>query len=89
VQKRVVTIVNRLGVHARAAAKLVTLCYRYRSSITLHANGRRANGRRLIAILTLSAGLGAQLHIEASGPDEALAVAAIERLVSNGFGEAE
>ena len=86
-QKREVTIVNRLGLHARAAAKLVTLCQRYQSAVTLHANGRRADGRRLIALLALSASLGVQLSIEVNGPDEARAVSAIARLVTDGFGE--
>ena len=86
-QKRDVQIVNRLGLHARAAAKLVTLCTRYQSAITLYANGKRADGRHLMALLMLSASLGAQLSIEASGPDEAKALSAITRLISDGFGE--
>ena len=88
-QKREVKIVNRRGLHARAAAKLVTLCTRYQSAVTVYANGRRADGRRLMALLMLSASLGAQLAIEASGPDEAKAMTAITRLISDGFGEGE
>ena len=86
-QKREITIVNRLGLHARAAAKLVTLCTRYQSAVTVYANGKRADGRRLIALLMLSASLGVQVSIEASGPDEAKAMSAITRLISDGFGE--
>ena len=82
-----VRIVNRLGLHARAAAKLVTLCTRYQSAVTVHANGRRADGRRLMALLMLSASLGAQVFIEVSGPDEARAIGAITRLVTDGFGD--
>ena len=85
--EREMTIVNRLGLHARAAAKLVTLCSRYSSSIVLVANGRLANGRHLMAILMLSASMGAQISIQASGPDEVQALAAVTRLVSSGFGE--
>ena len=88
-QKRVVKIVNRLGLHARAAAKLVTLCSRYQSAVTLYVNGKRANGRHFIALLMLSASLGSQVAIEASGPDEAKVVTAITRLISDGFGEGE
>ena len=88
-QKRVVKIVNRLGLHARAAVKLVTTCSRYQAAVTLHANGRRANGKHLIAILMLSASLGAQISIEASGPDEAKALSAVTRLITDGFGEGE
>ena len=86
-EKREVTIPNRLGLHARAAVKLVSVCMRYTASVTLLANGRRANGRRLIALLMLSAAMGARVSIEASGPDEKRAVVAIERLITNGFGE--
>jgi phosphocarrier protein HPr len=87
VEKRQVTIRNRLGLHARAAAKLVTLCVRFQSSVVLFANGRRADGRHLIALLMLSAAMGVQVSIEASGPDEKQAVVAITRLISSGFGE--
>ena len=86
-QQRKLTIVNRLGLHARAAAKLVTLCTRYVSEVVIVANGRRANARHFIAILLLSASMGAQVSIEASGPDEVEAVAAVTRLISTGFGE--
>ncbi len=86
-QEREVTIVNRLGLHARAAVKLVSLCSKYVSSVMFVVNGRRANGRHLIAILLLSAGMGAQVSIETRGPDEVEAMAAVTRLISNGFGE--
>ena len=86
-QERKLTIVNRLGLHARAAVKLVTICSKFVSNIVIVANGRRANGRHLIAILMLSASLGSAISIEASGPDEVEAIAAISRLVSTGFGE--
>ncbi len=86
-QRCEVTIHNRLGLHARAAAKLVTLCSRYRSRIMVFANGKCADGRQLIALLLLSASMGAQVAIEVSGPDEAQAIVAIERLIGTGFGE--
>ena len=86
-QKREVSIVNRQGLHGRAAAKLVTLCTRYKSRIVLFANGRRADARHMIALLLLSAAMGTQVSIEANGPDEAQAIVAIERLITNGFGE--
>ena len=85
-QERKLTIVNRLGLHARAAVKLVSICSKFVSNIVIVANGRRANGRHLIAILMLSASLGSAISIEASGPDEVEAIAAISRLVSTGFG---
>lgn len=86
-QQRKLTIVNRLGLHARAAAKLVTLCTRYVSDVVIVANGKRANARHFIAILLLSAGMGVQVSVEASGPDEVEAIAAVTRLISTGFGE--
>ena len=86
-ETRQVTIRNRLGLHGRAAAKLVTLCARYRSRIVIFCNGRAADGRQMIALLTLCAAMGAQVSIEASGPDEKLAVVAVTRLIAGGFGE--
>jgi phosphocarrier protein HPr len=86
---RVVKIINRFGLHSRAAAKVVAVCSRYQSSVTLVVNGRRADGRRLIALLMLSASMGAQVSIEVRGPDEGKAVVAVTRLISDGFGERE
>lgn len=86
-QERKMTIVNRLGLHARPAVKLVSLCSRYVSSVMLVVNGRRANGRQLIAVLLLAASMGTQISIETRGPDEVEAMEAVTRLVSNGFGE--
>jgi phosphocarrier protein len=86
-QARKLTIVNRLGLHARAAVKLVSLSSKYVSNIVIVANGRRANGRQLIAILLLSASMGAPVSIETSGQDEVEAMAAVTRLITNGFGE--
>lgn len=86
-QQREVTIVNRLGLHARAAVKIVSLCSKYVSNVVLVVNGRRAEGRRLMAILMLSAGVGSVVSIQAQGPDEREVVEAVTRLISNGFGE--
>lgn len=86
-QQRKLTIVNRLGLHARAAVKLVTVASRYASEIALVVDGRRANARHLIAILLLSAGMGMQVRVEANGPDELEAITAVTRLISTGFGE--
>ena len=86
-EKRELTIMNRLGLHGRAAAKLVTLCSRYKSQVVLFANGRRANARHFIALLLLAAAMGAQVTVEASGPDEKQAITAVTRLIGNGFGE--
>ncbi|MGZ5038455.1 MAG: HPr family phosphocarrier protein [Usitatibacter sp.] len=86
-QEREMTIMNRLGLHARAAVKLVSLSSKYVSNIVIVANGRRANARQMIAILLLAAGMGARVSIQTSGPDEVEAMTAVARLISNGFGE--
>jgi phosphocarrier protein HPr len=86
-QERQLTIMNRFGLHARAAAKLVTLVSRYASRVVLVANGRHADARHLIAVLMLSASMGTAVSIQISGPDETEAMRAVTRLISNGFGE--
>jgi len=86
-QARKLTIVNRLGLHARAAVKLVSVCSKFVSHVVIVVNGRRADGRHLMAILLLSASMGASVTIETSGPDEVEAIAAVTRLISDGFGE--
>ena len=86
-QRSEVTIVNSLGLHARAAAKLVSLSSKYVSNIVLSAGDKRANGRQFIAIILLSASMGAKVSLQIAGPDEVEAMAAVTRLISNGFGE--
>ena len=80
-------IVNRLGLNARAAAKLVTLCSRYECDVALVVNGRRANARHFIAVILLAASMGAQVSVEVNGPDEDEAIVAVTRLITTGFGE--
>lgn len=87
-ERRELTITNRLGLHGRAAAKLVSLCSRYTSRVVLFANGRRAEGRHFIALLLLSAAMGSAIAIEVSGPDEHQAMVAVTRLIGSGFDEA-
>ncbi len=84
---RVLKVMNRFGLHSRAAAKLVTVCSRFQSTVTLVVNGRRANGRQLIALIMLSASMGSQVYIEVQGPDELKALDAVTRLITDGFGE--
>jgi phosphocarrier protein len=86
-QKREVKVINRLGLHARAAVKLVSLSSKFASSVELVANGKRANARHLIAVILLAAGMGVELSIKTSGPDEIEAMTAVTHLISNGFGE--
>lgn len=86
-ERRELTITNRLGLHARAAAKLVSLCSRFKSRVVVLANGRRAEGKHFIALLMLSAAIGTQISIEVSGPDEHQAIVAVARLIGSGFDE--
>ena len=88
-QKREVRIVNRLGLHARAAAKIVYVASRYRCNIALAFGNRHANARNILAVMLLAASMGSTITIETSGPDESEAMNAVSRLVSDRFGEAE
>jgi phosphocarrier protein HPr len=83
-----VRICNKLGLHLRAAAAFARVAERFRSEITLSHGPVSANGKSIISLVTLAAGLGAELLIEAEGPDAAEAVAALEALVGQRFGEA-
>jgi phosphocarrier protein len=83
------TISNRLGLHARASAKLTKLAGGFASDIHLARNGRRVNAKSIMGVMMLAAGPGSEVEIEADGPDEADAVAAIRALVDDRFGEGE
>ena len=84
-----VTLINPLGLHARAAAKVVRLAKEFESSITIVRpnRGRSADARSILNILELGAKQGSQLTIEANGPDEDQAVVALQQLISSGFDE--
>jgi phosphocarrier protein len=84
-----ITISNKLGLHARASAKLTKLAGSYRSEIHLSRNGRRVNAKSIMGVMMLAAGLGASIEIEADGPDEAEAMAALRALIDGRFGEGE
>jgi len=82
-----VTICNRLGLHARAAARFVHLATRFRSRVQVSRDGRGMDGKSIMGILLLAAPQGATLTIAADGPDEDEALAALKDLVASGFGE--
>lgn len=88
-QKREIAITNRLGLHARASAKLVHLASQFRSRLTLEYAGRRADARSIVAIMLLAATVGGMIVIEADGPDEAAAMIAVVSLIDEGFGESQ
>lgn len=82
-------IVNRLGLHARAAAKLVRLAGSFKSRIELYRADRnvKANAKSILSVLTLGAAIGTELTLRAEGEDEAEAFNAIVEIFSSGFGE--
>ncbi len=82
-------IVNRLGLHARAAAKFVKCAGAFESEIAVERNGRRVNGKSIMGIMTLAAAYGTSIRLEADGVDEAAAVAALTQLIAGRFGESE
>jgi phosphocarrier protein HPr len=88
-QKRELRIVNRLGLHARAAAKIVSVVSRYRCNVALVVGSRQANARNILAVMLLAASMGSTITVETNGPDESEAMSAVTRLVSDRFGEVE
>jgi phosphocarrier protein len=82
-----VTIRNRLGLHARAAARFVHVASRYRSRITVTRDGRSMDGKSILGILLLAASQGVRLELAADGEDEGPALEALAALVNQGFGE--
>ena len=88
-ERREVEIVNKLGLHARASAKLTQLAAKYQCEVAMVRNGRRVNAKSIMGVMMLAAGKGSKVMIETDGPDEAEALAALEALVADRFGEAE
>ena len=86
-QREEVEIVNQLGLHARASAKLTQLAAQFRSEVWLSRNGRRVNGKSIMGVMMLAAGIGAKVEIETVGEDEEAALAALKALVADKFGE--
>ena len=82
-------IINKLGLHARAAAKFVNTASRFSSRIEVERNGRQVNGKSIMGIMMLAAGLGTNITLEIDGEDEAEAFTALEELVQDRFGEGE
>jgi phosphocarrier protein HPr len=87
--KAVLKINNRLGLHARASAKLTKLASSFSSDVHLSRNGRRVNAKSIMGVMMLAAGLGSEIELEVEGPDEAQAAEAIAALVNDKFGEGE
>ena len=82
-----VTVVNQLGMHARAAAKFVHVATRYQARVRVARDTREMDGKSIMGILLLAAARGSTITISADGADEAAAVDALIALVQSGFGE--
>ena len=82
-----IEIINKLGLHARAAAKLVSCAGSYRSNVFLLRNGQRVNGKSIMGVMMLAANQGSFLQLEVDGEDEAEALQALIDLINDRFGE--
>lgn len=87
--KSTVTISNRLGLHARASAKLTKLAGGFRCDIHMSRSGRRVNAKSIMGVMMLAAGIGAEVEIETDGEDEQQAMAALRALIEDKFGEGQ
>jgi phosphocarrier protein len=88
-QQQEVEIVNKLGLHARAAAKLTQLAAKYQCEVSLARNGRKVNAKSIMGVMMLAAGKGSRIVLETEGPDESEAMSAIVALIGDCFGEGQ
>jgi len=88
-QQREIEITNKLGLHARAAAKLTQLAGKFAADVWVTRDGRRVNAKSIMGVMMLAAANGATVVVETNGPDEAEAMAALVGLISDRFGERE
>jgi phosphocarrier protein HPr len=88
-QQQEVEIINKLGLHARAAAKLTQLAAKYQCEVSLARNGRKINAKSIMGVMMLAAGKGSRIVLETEGPDESDAMNAIIALIGNCFGEGQ
>lgn len=86
---RTVTIVNKLGLHARAAAKFVTLASSFSSDIKVSRNGQEVNGKSIMGVMMLAASKGSEITLIINGDDETEAIEKLSELVHERFGEEE
>jgi len=85
--RREIEIINKLGLHARASAKLTQLAAKYQCDISLERNGRRVNAKSIMGVMMLAAGKGSKVTFETDGPDETDAMDALAALINDYFGE--
>ena len=82
-------IINKLGLHARASAKLTQLASKYACEVWMTRNNQRINAKSIMGVMMLAAGRGAKVLLETDGDDEAECMEALKNLIHNKFGEAE
>jgi phosphocarrier protein HPr len=82
-------ISNKLGLHARASAKLTKLAGGFACDVHMSRNGRRVNAKSIMGVMMLAAGMGSEVEVEADGADEVQALAAIVALIDDRFGEGQ
>ena len=87
--QREVEIVNRLGLHARASAKLTQVAGQYHSEVWVSRNGRRVNAKSIMGVMMLAAPQGSKIMLETDGPDEEQAMQAVTQLIAGRFDEDE
>jgi phosphocarrier protein HPr len=87
--KTSIIISNRLGLHARASAKLTKLAGSFESDVFMSRNDRRVNAKSIMGVMMLAAGIGSVVEIEVDGPDEEAAMAALTALINDKFGEGQ
>jgi phosphocarrier protein len=85
--RKTITIINKLGLHARAASKLVATAGRFISTIEIAKNGRAANGKSIMGVMMLAANQGTEVELIIEGEDEQEALQELEQLINNKFGE--
>jgi len=88
-QRRELEIINKLGLHARASAKLTQLAAKFESDVQVMRNDRKVNAKSIMGVMMLAAGKGSKITVEISGPDEEQAMDAISKLVGEYFGEGQ
>lgn len=87
--RKQITLANRLGLHARAASKLVQTASAFDAEVWLENNRRRVNAKSIMGVLLLAAPVGSELKLEIDGPDEAEAASSLLELIESRFGESE
>jgi phosphocarrier protein HPr len=87
--KQDIEIINKLGLHARASSKLTQTASQFSSEIWIEKNGRKVNAKSIMGVMMLAAGIGSVIGLQADGADEVEAMAALQALINDYFGEGE